>query len=361
MKNPWLEIPLADYEGHMALPEVAQAELLADIFERMLRERAPASVAILGCAGGNGLDRIDPAVIKRISGIDINPDYIAAARERFQRQLPGLELITADLQTDDLQVEPVDLVFAALLFEYVDVGAVLPTIRRLLKPGGWLTTVLQLPHAEVPNVTPSPFLSMQSLAFCLRLVSPEGLREQAAAHGLVEVASERVASLGGKTFQVQTFVVQPSEHLDSEFESASLTLREGTTSDFAQLAEWNQQLIRDEGHRNRMTVPELAERMRCWLEQDYRATVFELAGTPVAYALFREQPDEIYLRQLFVVRERRRQGIGKQAIELLRTKVWPTNKRLTVEVLTANTAAVAFWRSVGYADYSLTLEILPPE
>lgn len=142
-------------------------------------------------------------------------------------------------------------------------------------------------------------------------------------------------------------------------QSSLLSFRACVSSEIHQLAEWNHQLIRDEGHRNPMTVSQLAERMRGWLEQDYRAMVFELAGTPVAYALFREQPDEIYLRQLFVVRERRRQGLGRQAVELLRTKVWPTNKRLTVEVLTANTAAVAFWRSVGYADYSLMLEILP--
>lgn len=142
--------------------------------------------------------------------------------------------------------------------------------------------------------------------------------------------------------------------------ASALTFREVTSSDIAQLAEWNHQLIRDEGRRNRMTVPQLAERMQGWLEQHYRATIFEVAGTPVAYALFREQPNVIYLRQLFIVRERRRQGIGRSAFGLLRTKVWPTNKRLTVEVLTANTAAVAFWRSMGYVDYSLMLEILPP-
>ncbi len=98
MKNPWLEIPLADYEGHMALPEVAQATLLADVFEKALRKHAPASVSILGCAGGNGFDRIDPQVTTRVVGIDINPAYIAIARDRFQRRLLGLELIVADLQ-----------------------------------------------------------------------------------------------------------------------------------------------------------------------------------------------------------------------------------------------------------------------
>ncbi len=254
-----------------------------------------------------------------------------------------------------MSIVPVDLVFAALLFEYVDTSAVLKAIRRLLKPDGHLVTVAQLPHAGGPTVTPSPFTSLHSLSPCMKLVSPESIREWAAAHGLSEVGSERVTARGGKSFQVRTFAAEQAEWQ----QSSALTPREATHSDINQLAQWNHQLIRDEGHRNRMTVPQLVERMRGWLEQDYRAIVFELAGTPVAYALFREQPDEIYPRQLFVVRERRRQGIGKQAIELLRTKVWPTNKRLTVQVLTANTNAVAFWRSVGYVDYSMTLEILP--
>jgi len=55
----------------------------------------------------------------------------------------------------------------------------------------------------------------------------------------------------------------------------------------------------------------------------------------------------------------RRQGIGREAMETLRSKIWPKGKRLTVDVLVENTAAVAFWRAAGYKDYSLTLEILP--
>ena len=65
------------------------------------------------------------------------------------------------------------------------------------------------------------------------------------------------------------------------------------------------------------------------------------------------------MRQLFVVRNWRRKGVGWEAVEILRTKIWPMDKRLTVEVLVQNVAAVAFWRAVGYKDYCLTLEILP--
>ncbi len=53
MTNPWLHIPLADYEAHMALPEVAQAEMLAEELEIAIRRRVPDSCAIIGCVGGN--------------------------------------------------------------------------------------------------------------------------------------------------------------------------------------------------------------------------------------------------------------------------------------------------------------------
>ena len=99
--------------------------------------------------------------------------------------------------------------------------------------------------------------------------------------------------------------------------------------------------------------------MKDWLASEYSAVIFEKVREVVAYALYREQPREIYLRQLFVARKRRRKGIGKEAVKILRSKIWPTNKRLTVEVLVKNEAAVAFWRKAGYKDYCLALEILP--
>ena len=137
-----------------------------------------------------------------------------------------------------------------------------------------------------------------------------------------------------------------------------MNFRRATVDDCALLAELNHQLIRDEGHRNKMTVPELEQRMKGWLVSEYTAVIFEEKREVVAYALYRDEPDELYLRQLFVARNRRRQGIGRAAVEILRTQLWPKNKRLTVSVLVQNTTAVAFWRAVGYQDYSLILEII---
>jgi GNAT superfamily N-acetyltransferase len=135
-----------------------------------------------------------------------------------------------------------------------------------------------------------------------------------------------------------------------------ITHRRATVTDSALLADLNKQLIDDEGHRNSMTPSELESRMRGWLEGDYTATLFERDGGVVAYALWRHEPEFIYLRQFFVVRAHRRQGIGRQAIQFLNDEVWPRGKRIRVEVLAGNLAGHAFWHSVGFDDYAITLE-----
>jgi GNAT superfamily N-acetyltransferase len=140
-----------------------------------------------------------------------------------------------------------------------------------------------------------------------------------------------------------------------------MNFRRATLEDCGLLAELNHQLLWDEDSRNKkMSLMELQERMRGWLVAEYAAVIFEEDEEVIAYAVYREQAGEIYLRQLFVARNRRRQGIGRRAVEILRSQIWPKNKRLTVDVLVHNTAAVAFWRATGYKDYFLMLEIMPP-
>jgi len=205
VKNPWTEIPLSDYEGHMT--QVAQAQLVADIFEKVLRERSPRSVAVIGCAGGNGFERVDPKSTPRVVGVDINPDYIAQARMRFSARIPQLELYVEDIQTAKPAQAPVDVVFAALVFEYVEAAAALSRIRLMLNPGGVLVAVVQLPNAVAAAVTPSRFSSLQVLVPCMRLVSPDALREAAESAGFESARSRVVDSLQGKRFHVHEFLV----------------------------------------------------------------------------------------------------------------------------------------------------------
>lgn len=110
-----------------------------------------------------------------------------------------------------------------------------------------------------------------------------------------------------------------------------------------------------------MSVEELRKRMEGWLAGDYTAVIFEIDSVPVAHGLYLERDDEIYLRQFFVDRERRRGGIGRQAIQILRDQIWDPQKRLTLEVLVDNEDALTFWHSVGYKDYSIAMEIVPDQ
>jgi len=134
--------------------------------------------------------------------------------------------------------------------------------------------------------------------------------------------------------------------------------RRATAADVPALAAMNRQLIRDEGHRNPMTVAELADRMAGWLAGEYEAVLFEEGGSPVGYALYRRQPEYVYLRHLFVRPEDRRRGVGRAAVGWLRRHAW-AGGRVRVEVLVGNAAGVAFWRALGFADYGLTLELEP--
>jgi hypothetical protein len=83
MSDPWLSIPRADYESHMGADNVQQLGALSELFKRTLDVCLPDSVAILGIAGGNGLEHANPASIARIVGLDINPGYLEDVRRRF--------------------------------------------------------------------------------------------------------------------------------------------------------------------------------------------------------------------------------------------------------------------------------------
>lgn len=205
MDNPWLHIPLADYEGHMTLPQVAQAQLLSDVFAAALDRHPPASVAVLGCSGGNGFERIRPAVTRRVVGVDLNPEYIDHARRRHAGRFDVLELLVGDVQTERFPFAPVELVFAALLFEYVDASVALERIRDMLVPSGTLVTVVQLPCLALPEVTPSPFPRLGALSSVLRLVPPATLSRMAGTTGYVETDTRTVATPAGKEFRVQCF------------------------------------------------------------------------------------------------------------------------------------------------------------
>ncbi|HEU4334618.1 MAG TPA: methyltransferase domain-containing protein, partial [Candidatus Eisenbacteria bacterium] len=128
-----------------------------------------------------------------------------AARARYSGRIPGLELHAGDIETDAIRFAPVDLVYAALLFEYVDPARALDRIHGMLRPDGALVVVLQLPCPTTTAVTPSLYESIQTLAPCLRLVPPSTVRARAEERGFRHVEERIVDAMTGKQLQVQVF------------------------------------------------------------------------------------------------------------------------------------------------------------
>ena len=202
--NPWLNVPLDDYEGHMLQPEVAQLGVLADLFEEALLACRPESVAVLGIAGGNGLDRIDNAITKRVVGVDINSAYLEAVRQRFPR-IADLDLHCLDLSNASAAIEPVQLVHAALVFEHAGTGPCLENALRLVAAGGALSVVLQLPGESGTEVAATPFASIQDLKANFRLIDPGDFERALVARGFDPVHQVQRPLASGKAFLMGIF------------------------------------------------------------------------------------------------------------------------------------------------------------
>ena len=204
-RSPWLDIPLADYEGHMSDPGIGQSRMLADQFAHLLEAHRPDSVAILGCAGGNGLDRLRADVTRRVVCIDINPQYIERLAARYAAVIPGIEVHVRDVEQPLGGIAPVDLIYIPLVFEYVDPGTGLRNLRAICRPGGILAAMLQLPCDHAAAVSESPFTSMRGLAAAMRLVAPAELAAAAAAAGFLPRSEGRVHLPSGKAFSIRVF------------------------------------------------------------------------------------------------------------------------------------------------------------
>jgi GNAT superfamily N-acetyltransferase len=129
--------------------------------------------------------------------------------------------------------------------------------------------------------------------------------------------------------------------------------RRCTIADASVLAELNAQLSEDEGS-SVGTPAAYLERMRRWVDEGrYDAAVAESGGEPIAYVVWRHDPDDgdVYVRQFFVAGAHRGQGLGRRLFERAVDELWP-GQPLRLDVYDSNPAAGAFWERMGFAPYS---------
>ena len=155
MNNPWDSIPLSDYENHMALDSVRQLQTMNDLMADQFARYPVRSAMVLGVAGGNGLEHVDPSRLETVWGVDLNGDYLAACAARYRNLEGTLHLLRADLTDEALALPQADLVIANLLVEYIGY----PCFQRVLRQVAprYVSCVIQLNTGD-GFVSDSPYL-----------------------------------------------------------------------------------------------------------------------------------------------------------------------------------------------------------
>ena len=202
---------------------VQQLGALADLFKCVLDRYLPEGVAVLGVAGGNGLEHIDGAITRRIVGLDINQRYLGEVQRRFAT-LTGLELHCLDLDEPGLRVEPVALVHAALIFEHVGLGIALENALSLVAAGGRLTVVLQLPSEEEQGVASTNYTSMQTLKKDFALIDTAEFQSLLNQKGFRLVEQETRTLPAGKALWLGVFATPDPADRSPSVRSTSVRL-----------------------------------------------------------------------------------------------------------------------------------------
>ena len=200
--NPWTVVQAGDYEKHMGPEGVDQLAPLSAIFQEVYLATQPDRVLLLGCATGNGLEHVNPAVTQKATGVDVNLQYLGIARQRFMHLGTKLELFCSEAEKFRAAPGSFDLIHAALIFEYLHPEPLVRRIAEWLAPGGTCCAVVQLPGGESPVAPSKP---MQIIEKAMKLVPPDELTRLFEHYGLARKRTRTVPLKHGKSLWVGVF------------------------------------------------------------------------------------------------------------------------------------------------------------
>ncbi len=127
----------------MALDNISQLQALNVITRDQLRSHEYGNVAILGIAGGNGLEHIDVEKVNTVFGFDVNEQYLEACRMRYPQLLHCMKLICCDLSQVNMQLPESDILICNLIIEYLGVKTFTELIGYNRKEVNALSCVIQ--------------------------------------------------------------------------------------------------------------------------------------------------------------------------------------------------------------------------
>jgi SAM-dependent methyltransferase len=181
---------------------VDQLAPLSAIFQETYLAAQPDRVLVLGCATGNGLEHVNPAVTQNVVGVDVNLQYLGVARQRFMHLGPKLELFCSEAEKFRSPPGAFDLVHAALIFEYLHPEVLVRRIAEWIAPGGTCSVVLQLPGGGAPA---APTKTMQLIEKAMKLVPPDELTRLLEHYGLPRRRARTVPLRHGRSLWVGVF------------------------------------------------------------------------------------------------------------------------------------------------------------
>lgn len=197
MSNPWEKINLQDYESHMGLSSVMQLQAMNSIMNDQLYRYPVSSVMILGIAGGNGLNHVDPHRFKKICGVDVNRSYLEACTRRYPKLKGVFQPIFCDLSATDISLPRTELVIANLLIEYIGCESFQRVIKQVCP--SCVSCVIQLDSDE-GFVSDSPYLhTFDCLASVHRQISQEALGNAMKAIGYSRIFKSETELPNGKS------------------------------------------------------------------------------------------------------------------------------------------------------------------
>ena len=203
--NPWKNIPLTDYEVHMQHESLGQANLLNLLTSKYLKNNAPKNVLFLGVSGGNGLEHIDIDNVKSVFAIDINNDYLKEAEQRFGGKIRQLHLVNDDIGSSGISYIKADFIWAALIFEYVDMELCFQFVVNNAAQSCNLIATIQSNNG-VQTVSKTGVESIKSVASIFKIIDKIDLQTKAAKFGFDCISSEENFLPNGKsliTYQFQ--------------------------------------------------------------------------------------------------------------------------------------------------------------
>lgn len=155
MKNPWKDINLSDYEKHMALGSVQQLQAMNRMMKAQLNQYEIQSAMILGIAGGNGLEHVDAGKLNKVYGVDINAEYLAMTKKRYEVLGDILECLCVDLISETDKLPRADMLIANLLIEYIGYEC-FQNVVNMTNPQ-YISCIIQI-NMDSSFVSDSPYL-----------------------------------------------------------------------------------------------------------------------------------------------------------------------------------------------------------